>query len=656
MKYTHLFSTGRIGTLELKNRIVMSAMGVNLANPDGSVSDDMIAFYEERAKGGTGLIITEVTRVNDDTGIAQPRQISVNKDEYLPGLKRLADAIHRHGSKIFVQLYHPGSQGVCAFIGGKPVVSPSGIMSTLTQQPCRALSLEEIEGLVQDFVNGAVRAKKAGFDGVEIHGAHGYLLNQFLSPYTNKRTDKYGGTLEKRAQIVKEIIQGIREKCGEEYPVTLRLTVDEFLRLTPIQEEGIVLSEGVKIAQYLAGFGLDAISVTSGIYETMSVAWEPTSYEQGWRVYLAEAVKKVVKIPVFTASVIREPAFADRVIAEGKADFVCVARGQLADPQWANKALEGRDSDIRRCISCLHCMETLAANGTTNEPLECAVNARAARELIYNDLHKDGAGRVVAIIGGGPAGMEAARVLAMREFKPVLFEKNHQLGGQLQLANKSPKKGKINWLIDYLENQLIKLKVEIRLGVSPTVEDIKALSPYAVFVGTGSEPIMPDSIEGIKNENVYSRNDILIGKVKLTGKKVAVIGSGLAGLETAALLAEQGNTISVVEIVENIGGGAYWQNVVDDMAYLNSRGVNFLPSHKLVKMEEDKIILEKLNNKTIVEQHVDTVVFSLGSKANKKVAEEMQAVFSNVKLIGDTSAVGLIGNAVRTGFVTAYAL
>jgi 2,4-dienoyl-CoA reductase-like NADH-dependent reductase (Old Yellow Enzyme family)/thioredoxin reductase len=655
MQYNHLFSKGKIGTLELKNRIVMPAIGVGLANADTTMSDEMIAFYEERAKGGTGLIITEVTRVNDEHGAAQPRQISVARDELIPGLTGLTDAIHKHGAKIFVQLYHPGNQGISAFMKDNITVSPSGIMSTLTQQPTRALGEQEVESLVQDFINGAVRAKKAGFDGVEIHGAHGYMINQFFSPYTNKRTDKYGGSTEKRAQFAKEVILGIREKLGQDFPVILRISVDEFLHLTPIQEPGLMLEEGVQIAKYLAPFGLDAINVSSGIYESMSIAWEPSSYDQGWRVYLAEAVKKVVSVPVFTVGVIREPAFAEKILANGSADFICIARGNLADPEWANKAKDGRESELRKCISCLHCMESLIQNGEIDEPLECAINARCAREFKYNYLKKDGADRKVAVIGGGPAGLEAARVLAERGFKTVLFEKSGQLGGQLLLANKPPKKDKINWLIGFFENELKRLKVEIKLNSSPTVADIKALSPYAVFVGTGSDAIVPTSIEGVRNSNVYTTTDILSGKVKLSGKNVAVIGSGMTGLETAELLA-CGNTVTVVEMLEKIGGEAYWQNMVDVLMRLGQQKVKMLPGHKLAKIEKDKIILEIVKDKTMTELSADAVVLGLGVKAGNKVAEEMKASFSNVQFIGDTSKIGRIANAVKTAFVAAYNL
>ncbi len=656
MYYEHLFSKGKIGTLEIKNRIVMPAMGVALANPDATMSDEMIAFYEERAKGGAGLIVTEVTRVNNETGVAQPRQISVAGDNLIPGLKKLTDAIHRHGTKIFVQLYHPGCQGIAIFMKDGMDVSPSGVASTLIQQPCRALTTEEIKNLVQDFINGAARAKKAGIDGVEIHCAHGYLLNQFLSPYTNQRKDEYGGSTEKRAQIVKEIILGIRERCGRDYPVTMRISVDEFLRMTSIQADGILLEEGIRLCKYLSPFGLDAISVTSGIYESMNIAWEPISYAQGWRLYLAEAIKKEVAIPVFTAGVYRSPEFCERIIAEGKADFVGIARGQLADPAWANKARQGRAYDIRRCISCLYCMESLIINSAKNEPLECAINPRAARELQYNHLREDGAGKMVVILGGGPSGMEAAVTLARRGFKPVLFEKSGELGGQLKYGCKPPQKDKILWLVQYYITQLEELRVDIRLNTAPTMEEIKALSPYAVFVATGAQSIVPDSIPGIHGNNVSTNIDVLSGKTALTYKRVAVIGSGLTGLETAHLLVEQGNTVTVIEMMEGIGGDAYWQNVSDVMMHLKENNVHFLPKHKLCEIKQDKIILERTDVGDMVELQVDAVVLSLGVYAGKQPLEAIQAAFANVKSIGDVSRIGRIGNAVRTGFIAAYEL
>jgi 2,4-dienoyl-CoA reductase-like NADH-dependent reductase (Old Yellow Enzyme family)/thioredoxin reductase len=650
MLYKRLFAEGKIGALTVKNRLVMPAMGVGLANPDGTVSDAMIAYYEERAKGGAGLIITEVTMVNGEHGRHNPHQLAAFGDNHIEGLGRLAAAVHRHGAKIFVQLYHPGNQTFCALIG-QPVLTPSGVISRVLEQEARVMTADEIKSLVGQFADAAARAKTAGIDGVELHAAHGYLLNEFLSPYTNRRTDEYGGSLENRARIVRDSIVAIRQRLGRKYPVILRISVDEFLHMTDIGNNGLVLADGLKTAAYLEAFGIDAVSVSSGIYDTQNVAWEPTSYKQGWKLYLAEAVKQVVRVPVIAVSVIREPAFAEKILEEGSADFVGIARGQLADPEWGRKALEGRDEEIRKCISCLHCMEMLSSRGKA----ECGLNARSNHEFEYGELKQSGAGRAVAVIGAGPAGMEAARVLAVRGFKPILFEKAAAIGGQLNYACKPPLKEKLSWPVDYYKKQFELLGVEIRLNAAPTVDELKALKPYAVFVATGSVPLIPASIKGIDRKNAFSTVDILSGKHAVSNKAVAVVGSGMTGLETAEFLAAGGNRVTVVEMLESVGPDAYRQNLLDVMARLKQHQVEFMPGQKLIEIKKDRILLESSNG-AVSELAVDCVVLSLGVRAVRDMWEEILKSFTILKFVGDADKIGRIANAVRTGYEAAASL
>lgn len=657
MSFKNLLSPINIGTLKIRNRVVMGAMGSGTANDNATVSECECAYYAERAKGGVGLIITEVTRVNNETGIMMPRQTSAATDDCIPGLAKLAKAVHFYNGAIFIQLHHPGRQTGNMAIGGRATISPSGIKSMMLQSECREMTNAEIKSFVQDNINAAERCYKAGIDGVELHGAHGYMLNQFISPLTNKRTDEYGGSTKNRARVVKEIIEGIRERVGRDYPVMFRISADEFLRdsMFPFQEDGLLLDEAVEICKYLVPFGLDAINVSAGIYETMNQAWEPISFAEGWKIYLAEAVKKAVDVPVFGVGVIRNPDFAEKIIAAGKVDGVTIARGILADPDWVKKTAEGRVDDIRRCISCLNCMDTMVTNGMIGEPFACAINPRAAREWFYNDARQDGNGRLVVVVGGGPSGMEAARKLAERQFKVVLFEKSSELGGQLCLANKPPHKDKINWLIGYYETQLNKLGEDIRLDTVGTIEAIKACDPYAVFVGSGSESMIPQSIRGVHGANVCTSTDILTGKVKLSGKKVAVIGSGMTGVETAELLETQDNEVIVVEMADRIGPDASWQSFSDVQARLMKFETVFMPSHKLVEIGEASIKLEKEAGEQ-VDLPIDYVVLSLGVKADQTLADEIVKSFDKVVKIGDTAKIGRIANAVETGFVAAYQL
>ncbi|MGD9211789.1 MAG: FAD-dependent oxidoreductase [Desulfobacteraceae bacterium] len=652
MKFKRLFSSGTIGTLSLKNRLVMPAMGVGLANMDGTVSDAMLAYYEERAMGGVGLIITEVTMVNGVHGRHNPHQLGAFDDLHIDGLGKLASILHQHGTKIFIQLYHPGNQTLCSLIGNQSVLTPSGVMSQVLHQQARAMTVKEIKSLVSEFADAAVRAKQAGIDGVELHAAHGYLLNEFISPYTNKRTDEYGGSTENRARIIKEIIFAIRERVGRNFPVILRISVDEFLDRTKIDEDGLVLKDGLKTLAYLEQFGIDAVSVSSGIYDSQNMAWEPMSYEQGHRLYLAEAVKKVVSIPVIAVSVIREPTFAEKALEKGSTDFIGVARGQLADPQWGLKAFEGREDEIRKCISCLHCMEMLSSTHRT----ECGLNARSHHELEYGELEENGNGRPVAIIGAGPAGMEATRVLALRKFHPVIFEKTNAIGGQLNIACKPPHKKKIRWVVDYYKRQFELLNIPIRLHTAPSIEELKELAPCAVFVATGAVPIVPKAIPGIAADHVFTSFQILNEEHKLNQKRVAVIGSGATGLEIAEFLAVQGNTVTIIEMCEEIGPSVYFQNLVDVTVRLKKLGVVFLPGHQLVEIKTNSVLLESCSKQTIIEQPADCVVLALGVSSNNTVKPDISKHFKNVQFIGDVQKPGRIANAVRTGYVAAASL
>lgn len=657
--FKHLFAAGTIGTMKTKNRIVMTAMGNHLANADGSVSAGDIAFYRARAQGGVGVIITECALVDGVRGKGNNKQISVAEDRFIPGLEQLAREIHRYDSKIVVQIYHPGRQGISAVNGNLPLLAPSEVECQAVHQPTVAMTTAEVAAMVERFVQAAVRVKAAGIDGVEVHGAHGYLINQFLSPYTNRREDNYGGSFANRLRFLEEIVLGIRQHCGRDYPLLVRLSVDEFLGTVDGCERGLQLADGLSIARHLEEWGVDAIDVSSGIYESMNTAWEPASFDQGWKSYLPAAIKKAVTIPVIGVAVIRDPAYADKLIAEGKLDFAGSARQHYADPEWANKAKAGKVNELRKCISCLHCMETLMAADLSPIPCQCGINIQSGRELEYSDFKQDGNGRIVAVIGAGPAGLEAARVLAMRKYKPIIFEKTANAGGQLELANKPPKKDKINWLINYLTGQVQQLGVEIRFNTAPTLADLQALKPYAVFIAQGSEPIMPEFIPGIAGQEVMGAAEILSGTATVTGKKVAVIGSGMTGLETAHLLAENENEVSIFEMAATIGPGLFFQNLIDVMSQLGPLNVKLYPKHKLLRIDNGNAVFAIMADQERHEEKTykfDAIVICLGTKPNTALVEEIKANFEPVYILGDALKAGRIRDAMETGFVSAYNL
>lgn len=645
MKYQHLFSKGKIGNVTLKNRIVMPAIGTSLASSTGGPSQEMIAYYEERAKGGCGLIITEITRIDEDYGAGIANQLAVTKPEHVAKLERLVKAVHKYDSKLFVQLHHPGRQGHGKLIGGKQIVAPSEIMCNRTQEMPRALTTEETEGLVKKFVTGAKIAQMAGVDGIELHGAHGYLIDQFLSPYTNKRTDKYGGDFVNRNRFLTEIILGIKYICGKEFPISVRLSADEFV------EGGLKLPDTIKIARYLESIGVDAINVSCGTYESGVTIVEPTSYPQGWKKHLAQGIKNAVKIPVIAVNAVRKPDFAESLLTEGTVDFVGVGRAHLADPEWGNKALYGRENEIRPCISCLHCMEECSSGRI----VKCAVNPITSREIEFSTCETNGSNRTVVIIGGGPGGMEAARTLAIKGFNPVLFEREGQLGGALRLAGMPPGKDKMTWFVEYLKNELERLNVDVRLNTEPTIEDIEALSPYAVFWAAGAAPIVP-SIPGVDQDNVCTSNDILDNKVAVIGKKVVVIGSGMTGCETAELLASQGNEVTIVEMQDKIGNGIYAPILYDISQKLKKYNVQIVTEQRLAAVGAKEITITHARSGRPTTIVADQVVLSLGVRSRIELLADIEAKFNRVKVIGDAGNVGRIAEAVREGFEKAFVL
>lgn len=653
--YSKIFEQGKIGNVTFKNRLVMSPMGTSLAEMDGSPSEDMIAFYEARAIGGAGLIIPEITRVNDVHGVGMMRQLSVSKDRHIEGLAKLAASVHKHGTKIFIQLHHPGRETVTALTGG-PVVSASAIPCKYLQQETRALSTEEVKALIQQFIDGGVRVKKAGCDGVELHAAHGYLLQQFLSPYTNKREDEYGGSFENRLRMITEIIQGLRAQCGPDFPIGVRLSVEEFLDKTGVTEDYIHIQDGVKIAMALEKCGIDFIDVSVGLYETGNVCVEPISFPQGWRKDLIKAVKDHVSIPVIGVSCIREPQTAEAFLENGIVDFVSMGRSWLADEQWGRKVLEGREKELCKCINCLRCFESLNAWMGAGIPAECALNPRACRERRYGEPEYDSQGHKAVVVGGGPSGMIAAKTLAERGVKVTLIDRQSELGGTINLAKKPPLKERMEWIADYYKVEFEKLGVEVKLGLEATAENIAEMNPDAVLVATGSKSIIPRSIPGIEGKNVYTIEEVLTGKAGLTGKRVLIVGAGVTGLETAEYLCHEGNTVVLADMLEKVAPNANHTNVADVCGRLKKYGAQFMMAHALKEIQETGVVLERLSDKETVTIDADAVVLSLGFRPDNGLVEELKARGIQALAIGNAIKDGTIAPATRSGYEAARTL
>ncbi|NLW78547.1 MAG: FAD-dependent oxidoreductase [Ruminococcaceae bacterium] len=646
MKYPKLFSPCHIGNVEIPNRVVVTPMGTGLSDAIGNPTPEYIAYVQERAKGGLGLFITEVVGIDEDYGRSAPRQLMATRYEHVNPWRRLADAVHMYGGKLFAQLQHPGRHTNPDFNPTGIAVAPSAITGFKVDIAPRVLTEEEIKGLVKKFAFGAKLLQMAGVDGVDLHGAHRYLIHQFFSPMINDRTDAYGGSFENRMRFVAEIIAEIRETCGPAFPISVRISATEDY------PGGYELDEGVRIAQYLEGLGVDAINVSNGIPEVGYKIQEPPTYPEGWKIGNAREIRKHVKIPVIAVSQIRTPSYAESLVADGSTDFVGITRGHLADPAWCNKAKSGNEMDIRPCVSCLYCFaEIVEFKG-----IRCATNPQAGRELELASPAPTGGGRNVAIIGAGPAGLEAARLFAQRGFKPVVFERTGVLGGMLHAANKLLDKYRIDWLVANLIYQTQKAGVEFRMNTTPSLAELKALDPAMVVVATGSKPIEVP-FPGSNGANVHTVTEYLEGNLQFSGKKIAVIGGGTTGCEVAEKLAIEGkNDVTVVEMREDVGLDMFPIPRRDFMFRMDELKIHRMVNTKLETITAKGITCEDLPTGKKAEVPFDAVIMSLGYQPDNNITQMVKDNFDNVRVIGDAVKVRKIAEALYEGHAAAYSL
>lgn len=531
-----LFSPSYIGNMKIKNRVIMAPMETNMPSITGEVNERVLAYYRERAEGGAGAIIVEFTCVDAPVGKGTDAQLLIDHNKFIPGHTYLTEEIQKNNCRAILQLHHSGRQTNKSITNGLQPVAPSPIACNVMKSIPKELTAEEIDAIVMKFIKGAYRAQKAGYDGVELHAAHGYLLGSFLSPYTNRRDDKYGGDVERRSFILKKIIEGIKVKNGQGFPIIVRFSADEFV------ENGMHLEEAIKVAQLLEGYGADALHISTGIFETNDKNIDPMSASQGWRIPYAEAIKKSIGIPIIGVGVIREPCYANEIIEKNQADFIALGRALLADPDWVQKAKLGKVEEINRCTTCGYCTDRL----THHQSIRCAVNPRAGRELNAGKLLETGTlDKKVHVVGGGSTGMHAAMLAGQRGFEVVLYERNSELGGLLTTAGAAPGKGNWKWFKDYLITMLSKMgNVSVVLNHEMTTEKLHAMQDDYIIDATGMVPKIDGKLRGLRIP-VLQVEEAMLHR-GFIDKNIAILGARGAGLEAAHLFASQNNRVAVV--------------------------------------------------------------------------------------------------------------
>ena len=639
IKLEHLFSPIKIKTLELKNRIVMPPMGTLIANPDGSPSDRLIDYYEARAKGGAALITVEVTAVHPSSafGMGEIGVSSIYDDKFIPSWKSYTDRIHAAGAKASIQLWHPGRQ-IAALGPEMPPWAPSPLPCPCPncQDMPHVMTIADIEAMIESFAQAARRAKEAGFDAVEIHGAHGYLIAQFMSAYSNRRTDRYGGDLRSRMRFALEILQAARSKVGPDFPIFFRISADERV------PGGRNLDESLTIAPILVAGGVDCLSISTGVYATGEYIVAPMSVPKGLNIYAAEQIKKVVDVPIIVVGKLNDPLMAEQVIAQGKADLVAIGRGLYADPELPNKVAAGQFEDIRWCTGCLQeCIQSLLTAFAT----KCQVNPEIGRErqMAITPAAKS---KRVLVVGGGPAGMEAALVAALRGHHVTLYEKEAELGGQFRIASIPPTKQEILPFLKYLARQLDKSGVKVVLGQEATASTVDELKPEVVVVATGSKPLIPD-IPGADGENVVTAHDVLNFKLR-TGQRVVIAGGAMVGCETADLLASYGRDVTIVEMLPEIASDMAPAPKGFLLQRLAEQKVKVVTSATIQRIAGDGLVVSR-DGKAETIGGMDTIVLAMGAVSVSELAKEIEGKVSEVYVIGDAQTPGKATEAIAAG-------
>ena len=699
--FSHLLAPGRIGTMALRNRILMSPMGSNLAEEDGFCGERIARYYEARAEGGAAMVIMGSVGIAYPRGSGNARQVAVSDDKYIPGLKQVADAVHKHGCKIALQLQHAGAVAVNEPPKGLPLLVPSTpedkpydwpadltpdemeemfkpMYSAEAKIVYHEATEEDIEWLIDAFAKAAVRAKAAGIDSVEIHAGHGYIISSFLSPSSNKRSDRWGGSLANRARLLIDVISRVKAETGADYPVWFRLDSEEYLK-----NDGITLEDAIEVAKMGEAAGADAIHVTTYADASKGISFTEahTTYIPCRYVPNAAAIKSAVTIPVICPGRI-EPEIGDRLIAEGKIDFVTMARKLLADPELPNKLKAGRPDLVRPCIYCYTCISQIFVR----RGVRCAVNAQTGYE-IERPIVMTPRRKKVMVVGGGPGGMEAARVATLRGHEVHLYDANSRLGGTVFFSSiVYPENGR---LIEYLAAQMHELKVKVHLNTRVTPELVAQIKPDAVIVATGAKRSLID-VPGAQLPHVFSGDEMremVTGDMSPTlkrklpasvrfmigtgrslgflkrastirrmseywlplGKRVLIYGGGLVGVELAEFLAERHRQVTLIEPGQTFGKELMMVRRWRIMDTLRKEGVRLLKSAELIEIGSDRATY-RTSTGQVQTIKADTVIMALGARpSGADLVESLKKVCRDVQSIGDAMELGYIDGAMNTG-------
>ena len=632
-KYQHIFSPMTIRHMTVKNRIVMMPMGTNFGEQNGEMSFLHINYYEQRAKGGTGLLIVENASVDSPQGSNGTTQLRIDSDNYIPRLYKLCENVHKHGACIAIQINHAGASAMSSRIGMQPV-SASDVPSKEGGEIPRPLVKEEILNIVRKYAEAARRAQICGFDAVEIHAGHSYLISQFLSPIYNKRTDEFGGSAENRTRFARMILEAVRKQVGPHFPIFLRISADELM------EGGNTLEDTLAYLEYLEK-EVDVFDVSCGLNGSIQYQIDANYLPDGWRSYMARAVKEKFGKPCIAVGNIRHPQIAEEILAKGDADFIGMGRGLIAEPEWVNKVEYGNECDLRSCISC-----NIGCAGHRiglNQPIRCTVNPAVNSGEDYMK-HKIKKPCNVVVIGGGTAGLEAACTAAEVGCTTFLIEKKAELGGLASVISKIPDKKRLGEFPQYLIRRAAKLhNLFVFCSTQATTELVKSLNPDIIVNATGSEPTLPP-IRGL--HELVDKEDSHVATVlkmieripeypeHMEGRKVVIIGGGAVGLDVMEFFTERGAQVSMVEMLPMIGNGLDPVSRCDIHAKLKKYQVEQMVNTMLQEVRNDRFIV-KTPQDEIKELPFDYGFICLGMKASTPVLKELEETFSdtNVEII-----------------------